>query len=238
MYQKVIIFLSVLVLPCSVIAAEDKPASKWGGEAELGYLKTTGNTETESLHFKGKIVNERKKWKHTATLEVTDKSDRDIQTAKRWYVTGKSDYSLNDVSYLFISLTYEDDRFSGYDYQATGTFGYGHHVIKREDMKLDLEAGVGTRQSKLVTGESNSEGIVKGALDFDWKLSNSSTFLQFLSVEAGEDNTISRSVTALKMQIIGRLAAKLSYTVKHSTDVPPGVEKTDTESVITLVYDF
>lgn len=236
---KKLIASCILLSLATMAQAEEKPDSKWSGEAELGYLKTTGNTETESLHAKGKLVNDRKKWKHTGTIEITDKSDTGATTAKRWYLTGKSDYKIDELSYLFISLTYEDDEFSGYNYQATETVGYGYHAIRKEDLKLDLEAGVGARQSELTTtGSSNSEGLIRGAADLEWKISKTSTFTQFLSVEAGEDNTISRSVTALKMQIVGSLSAKLSHSIKHSTDVPVGTEKTDTESVVTLVYSF
>ena len=219
--------------------AEEASVNKWSGEAELGYLKTSGNTDTESLHAKGKLVNERKRWKHTATLEVTDKSDNGVTSASRWYLTGKSDYKIDDLSYLFGTVSYENDDFSGYDYQITEVVGYGYHAIKKEDLKLDLEAGVGARQSKLSsTGTSNSEGMITGAANLEWVISKTSTFTQLLSVEAGEDSTISRSVTALKMQIVGNLSAKLSHSIKHSSDVPVGTEKKDTESVITLVYNF
>ena len=135
-------------------------------------------------------------------------------------------------------LSYEDDHFSGYDYQFSETIGYGFNAIKNDSLNLDLEAGVGARQSKLDLGDSSSEGTLKGAANFDWKISESATFTQTLSVEAGEEITISRSVTALKLQIVGSLAAKLSYNVKHTSDVPPGFDKTDTESIVTLVYSF
>ena len=220
------------------VHAEEASANKWTGEAELGYLKTSGNTNTESLHAKGKLVNERKKWKHTGTIEVTDKSDNGVTTANRWYLTGKSDYTIDDISYLFVALSYENDDFSGYDYQATETAGYGYHAIKKEDLKLDLEAGAGVRQSKLNSGASNSEGLLTGAANLTWVISKTSTFTQLLSVEAGEDNTITRSVSALTMQIVGNLSAKLSHSIKNSSDVPVGTEKTDTESVVTLVYKF
>jgi len=237
MFKRLILAFTLLSLSALTLA-EQESTSKWKGEAELGYLRTTGNTETESLHMRGKLVNERKRWKNTGTLEVTDKTDTGAQTAKRWYLTGKSDYKIDDLSYLFIALSYDNDEFSGYDYQSTETVGYGYHIINKEDLKLDLEAGAGARQSKLDSGASSSEGIIRGAADLEWKISKTSTFTQFLSVEAGEDSTISRSVTALKLQIIGSLSAKLSHSIKHSSEVPVGTEKTDTESVVTLVYSF
>ncbi len=236
MFKK-LLTLIVLLTPIT-LHAEEKLASKWSGEAELGYLSTTGNSDTTSLHANGKIVNEREKWKHTGTMQITNKDNDGTTTAKRLFVTGKSDYNINDLSYLFITASYDDDEFSGYQYQLAGAFGYGYHVIKKENLKLDLEAGLGARQSKFNSGESNSEGIVRVAGDFEWTISKTSVFNQFISVEAGEDNTISRSVTSLSMQIVGNLAAKLSYNVRHNSDVPPGIEKTDTESVVTIVYKF
>ena len=218
--------------------AEVVPESKWSGEAELGYLKTSGNTDTESLHTKGKVVNERVKWKHQAAIEIINKDENGTTTAKRTYITGKSDYNIDELSYLFVSLSYENDDFSGYDYQTTEAIGYGYHAIKQEDLKLDLEVGAGARQSKLSTGATTSEGLVKGAADLEWKFSKTSVFTQHLSSEVGEDNTINRSVTAVKVQVIGNLSAKLSHSIKHSSDVPVGTEKTDTESIITLVYSF
>jgi len=235
MLKKLVITIALLTSGMMLHATEE-PASKWKAEAELGYLKTSGNTDTESLHAKGKVVNEREKWKHTATAEITDKSDSGTTTAKRWFVTGKSEYKISDVSYLFVALSYENDDFSGYDYQATETFGYGYHAIREENLKLDLEAGAGARQSKLNTGASNSEAIARGAADLEWKISKTSTFTQHLLVEAGDDNTVSRSVTALKTQINGNLSSKIAYTIKNNSDVPAGVEKTDTELVVTLVY--
>ena len=244
--NKNIIIALLLLSPITVYSKDEatketsKVASlnKWSGEAELGYLKTTGNTDTESLHTKAKVVNEREKWKHQAAIEVINKSENNTTTAKRTYITGKSDYNINKLSYLFITLSYEDDDFSGYDYQTTEAVGYGYHVIKRDDLKLDLEASAGARQSKLTTGTSTSEGIVKGAADLEWKFSKTSLLSQHLSVEVGEDSTISRSVTAVKVLVVGNLSAKLSHSIKHSSDVPVGTEKTDTESVITLVYSF
>lgn len=212
--------------------------SKWSGEAELGYLQTSGNTDTQSTHAKGKLVNKRVNWKHQATIEIIKKDESGTTTANRTYATAKSDYNINPYSYLFVSLSYEDDNFSGFDNQYTEVVGYGNHVIKKTDLKLDLEIGAGARQSKLTTGQSTSEGLVKGALDLEWKFSKSSTFTQLLSVEAGEDNTITRSVTAFKVQVIGNLSAKLSHSIKNSSDVPVGIKKTDTESVVTLVYSF
>ena len=218
--------------------ADETTVSKWKGEAELGYLRTSGNTDTESLHVSGKVVNERDKWRHTGTVESIVKDENGVNTANKFYVTGKSDYSINKRSYLFVFLTYENDHFSGYDYQAGASFGYGYHLIKTETQKLDLEAGVGARKSRTDAGDTTTEGIVRGAGNYEWKISKTATFLQTLAVESGKDSTVTRSTTALKTQVAGNLSAKFALNVKHASQVPAGFKNTDTETIVTLVYNF
>ena len=232
------ILIIPLVLASSTLYAVETPTPNWKGEAELGYMKTTGNTETESFHAKGKVINNRVQWRHTVIAEISNKNNSDVSTAERYFLSGKSDYKINDLSFLFASINYEDDRFSGYAYQVSEVIGYGYNVIKKDHLKLDLEAGAGARQSKLDSGTSNNEGLVKGSANLDWKISDTTIFIQYLSLEVGEDITISRSKTALKIQIVGNLAAKISHDIKHSSDVPVGFNKTDSESIVTLVYGF
>jgi len=58
-------------------------------------------------------------------------------------------------------------------------------------------------------------------------------------VDVGEDTTVTKSVTALTAQINGSLATKITYTIKNTSDVPTDdIEKTDTETAVTLVYSF
>lgn len=227
--------LFILSVPAVVIASPD---SEWKGEVELGIVVTTGNTETENYNAKAKAVNERDKWKHTATFEGLSSSDDVSRTAERYFVSGKSAYKINNKSYIFGLVSYDDDNFGGYDYRTAETIGYGRNIIKKDELTLDLEAGVGARQTKLDDGTSNDEMIGRLAGELDWKISDSASLSEDLSFDIGEDQTISKSVTGLKAQINGSLSSKITYTVKNTSDVPVGVEETDTETAVTLVYSF
>ena len=87
-------------------------------------------------------------------------------------------------------------------------------------------------------GTSESEFIVRGGLNYRWILSETAEFIQALSVESGETNTYSESVTALKASLLGELALVASYTIKNNSDVVPGTEKTDTYTALSLEYAF
>lgn len=227
--------ITSLFASTAVLANE---ASSWEGEAELGIVSTSGNTETQSVNGKVLVKNEREKWHHEASLSALQVEDSVQTTAEKYIATGKSEYKIDDIRYIFGTVKYEDDKFSGYEYRAIEAVGYGHRVIKQEDLNLNLEAGVGARQSKPNNGSSDGEGIVLLAGNLGWKISDTSKLTEELTSEIGDDATISKSITGLKTQVNGALAMKVTYTVQHTSKVPASIEKTDRETAVTLVYSF
>lgn len=240
MFAKRYLLLNLIPVLCVTTLAQavEFRGSEWTGAGEFGYLATSGNTDTQSLSAKLGLTNERARWRHTLGLEATNNADNDVTTAERYAANWQSDYKLSEIDYLFGRLSYETDKFSGYDYRTSETLGYGRRVLKTDNMTLDLEAGAGARQSKLETGGNENEAILRLAGKYAWQISPTSKFTQELSSDIGADATISKSVTALQTDIVGNLAMKLSYTVEHTSAVPVGVEKTDTETMASLVYKF
>ncbi|MGW8228356.1 MAG: DUF481 domain-containing protein, partial [Gammaproteobacteria bacterium] len=116
--------------------------------------------------------------------------------------------------------------------------GYGRTVMDRENLKLNLEVGAGGRQSEPEVGETDNEAVLRAAGDFEWKISKSATFIQELSGDVGEDKTITRSLTALTTKINSYLSSRIAYQLKYTSEVPPGIEKTDTELTFTLLFKY
>ena len=238
MLEKLSLIPAAMLVSGMVMAEDEVKQVEWEGEVELGLVSTSGNTETDTISAKAKISREQGKWRNAGKFSAFNTSDKTGTTAERYELTGQSDYKFSEREYVFGIINYEDDRFSGYDYRVSESIGYGRRVLDRPDMTLDLEMGPGARQSKLDDGNSDSEFMVRGAAKYLWNITKTSNFSENLTVEAGQDATISKSVTALSSKINGSLAMRLSYTMKHTTDVPPGIEKTDTETAVTLVYSY
>lgn len=230
--------LAVMFSMTQVHAAEEMAEAEWKASAELGYVATSGNTETETLNAKAMATTEREKWRHKLEITALKASDETGTTAEKYTLTGQSDYKLKKPNYLFAIVSYEDDKFSGYDYQLSESVGYGRRVIEETGLSLDLEIGPGARQAKLDSGENENEGMIRGAAKLNWTVSATSKFTEVLTVEAGEDVTITKSVTGLSSQINGSLSMKITYTYKNTSEVPVGVDDTDTETAVTLVYNF
>ena len=238
MQRKFLLITAGMLIWNTVLAADNVKEPEWKGEAELGLVNTSGNTKTDNVNLKAKIAKEQGKWRHLAAVAALRTSDDTGTTAQRFELKGQSDYKYSEHEYLFGLANYEDDRFSGYDYRVSEAVGYGRRVLAQSDMTLDLEVGPGARQSKLDTGSSDSEFIVRGAAKYAWSITKTSNFTEDLNVEAGKDTTISKSVTALSSKINGDLAMRISYTIRQASSVPPDIEKTDTETAVTLVYSY
>ncbi len=213
----------------------------WKGSVELGVLLTGGNTENRSINAKAGVGREDAKWRNSVQITVLNTSDESSTTAEKYGLTGKADYKISPRSYLFAVLTYEDDRFSGYEYQATESIGYGYRVVDNGAVILDFEAGPGARQSKETGGKSENGAILRLGGRLLWKISDKASFTQSLVSDVGEDLTVTKSISALQAQIVGNLAMKTSLTLNNNSKVPltnPVTKKTNSELAVTLVYGF
>jgi len=227
--------LSGLMLATSGLVAAD-PLK---GDGELGFTSTSGNTHNKNLNTKLSLSKKDGLWRHKGKLEAQGSTTDSVTTAERYLLTAKTTHDFTAKSYLFGKFRYENDRFSGYDYQSTVTGGAGTRFFEDTVHTLDGSAGLGVNSNQdAVTGKSEQQGVVLLEGNYLRNISTSAVFTEDLSVEGGSQNTYIESVTGLKMTIIGALASKLSYTIKRNSSVPADTSKIDTVTAVTLVYSF
>lgn len=231
--------------------AEEEAKSPWVSTAELGYVNVSGNTETETIKAAVDVAYSIDQWTHkvhadalssTSEVEVAPAQTVSNRSAARWLLSGQSDFKFNDSDYMYGLASYEEDRFSGFQYQAKLGLGYGRRVIHTDVHELKFEVGPGYRMFKLEPPAADlsrqNDSFIRASAGYIWKVSPSATFTEDLTAEFGEDQDELKSVTALTANISGALAMKLSYTIKHLDVVPPGADNTDKEAAVTLVYKF
>lgn len=233
--QAVLAGLLVGAVMTASAASED---SIWDSEIEVGAVYTTGNTEETNFKFRGEAVRDGEVYITQYNLDFHNSSQDDQRTAERVYGAFRLDRKLSPISTVFGRLAYEDDRFSGYDYQVDVTGGYSRDFIKNEIHHLKGSIGLGYRQSELETGDSEDEIILSLAADYEWQVSENATFKQGFRSQIGDFQTVSRSETSLSADVLDDLALKLGLYVRHTSEVPAGRDKTDTETSMTVLYKF
>ncbi len=213
-------------------------AEPWSGSAALGYLATSGNSDSTSGNGKFKLGYDVGVWHHALQAQALGASTSDTTTAEAYALSVKSKYDLSELNYVFGLVDWNKDRFSGYDRQLSELVGYGRRLLNTERHIWNAEVGAGARQSDLRDGTSQSEATILGATDYTWKFSETASFIQTLSIESGSDNTYMESVSELKARLVGNIALVASYAIKRNSSVPVGSVKRDTFTAVSLEYGF
>lgn len=236
--QKRYLILLLTVLVPSFAQAFEWGEGEWKGHADLGYSAASGNSESENLNAGFGVGYSIAAWKHSFDFLAFREEAEGNLSAERYQAQAKSKYALSDVSYVFAALAYEFDEFGGVRERMSETIGYGRQLFETDIHGLEVELGLGARQSEMQDGVEEEEAILRAGLGYHRHLSESASFDQSLLVEAGDSNTYVESISALKLSIVGNLFAKLGYTVKYNDTTPTGVESTDTYTNVNLSYEF
>lgn len=232
----------VVCLASSVAVAQAPPAAPpdpFKGSAALGYLSTSGNTDTTNGNASFKVTWDLPGlWKHDWNALAINARTAGVTTAEAYSAGYKGQRDISATSYLFASGDWRQDRFSGYEKQVSEAMGYGRRLIDTERHTLALEGGAGAKQSDLIDGTELDETIVRGGFDYLLRLTENSEFNQRILIEQGDENRYTESTSALKARIVGNLAIVLSFVIKNNSDVPAGIQETDRFTAIALEYGF
>ncbi|WDE06349.1 DUF481 domain-containing protein [Thalassomonas viridans] len=242
-------------------AAAGEAEKNWQIASELGIILTSGNTESSTL--KGAITakQELQRWRNEYKFETLYKKDEvsrddgskeNERTSERYFASVQGNYKLNeDSSYFFVYGSHLSDYFGAYRNESVLSLGYGQRLLKGENYYLDGEIGPGYKyfeyakdsaaldsKGNLLAGTTDGEVIALGKLNFHWDINEFVKFRQSLAMEYGSTNTKSRSETELMSKLSDAMQMKLGFYVTHNSDVADDKENTDTETLVTLIYNF
>ena len=242
--------LAFTVVATAALLSSGEARADWSGKGEAGVVIANGNTDAKNANAKLELATERDAWKHAFGLRAIYASADDVATGQRWEAFEQSDYSFTPRSFWFAAGRYENDRFSGFEYQATLSSGLGHHFIDNERTKLVGTAGVGykifeTRDTYddtgtvlLALGDTGKEVVFRGSVDFSHALTDTTKLLNKLLVESGGENSSVQNDLGLQVRISDVLALAVAYSVRYNSDPPLGFTSTDTVTTLNLVYEI
>lgn len=233
------VFSAALILCAGVTLAQtEEPEGPWSGSLSLGYLSTSGNTDTTSYNTAFGVGYASGAWKHAFNAQAVGSEESSETTAEAYQAGWQTDYNFTEFDFIFGTVDWRKDRFSGVDQQVTESIGYGRRLIDSPNHLLSVGVGVGHRSADLADGTSESGVIGRASVDYNWIFSETSGFDQNFIVETGSDNTYFESISAVRARLVGNFQLVLSYTVKQNSDVPVGSEKRDTLSAVSIEYAF
>lgn len=228
-------FSSIIVLASLPISSSF--AETWSGEGSAGLILTSGNSDTEVLNAGLKLGKKSGDFEHTFLFTANTAEDDGDKSAESYLGAYNLKYNLNDKSFVFGEARYLDDKFDSFEGITTIGAGYGYRVLNTEDHSWALSAGLGYRSTDLEeTGEDVSGTAFIGESDYKIKLSNTTEFFDTFRIESTSDNTYIQNIAGLSVAMSDVLSLKLTYDVKHNTDVDEDSENTDSVTAVSFVY--
>jgi putative salt-induced outer membrane protein len=220
-------------------------------DGELGFILTSGNTETTSANGALNAKQELEMWSNEFTFKALYKKDTvdgvETTSADKKFASAQGNYKLENPDHrLFGFASYEDDRFSEFDFQSTLAAGWNQKLWKDDISSFEFSIGPGysfadrfvTDTDGNLTTESENGAVVRGAFAYAYNLSETAKFTQTFSTEVGSNNTKSRAESAVSAKIAGGLSMKVALKFDHNSDVTGGRDNLDTETSVNLVYTF
>jgi putative salt-induced outer membrane protein len=233
-----------------VITADAKPgatpqaeqtaaaAVKYTGEGELGAFTTTGNAPGIGLAAGLKLTAEGEDWRLGLLGRADYQETSNVVVREQYRFSAEPNYKFNERGYVYGLGQYEQDRFQGFHARYSVSGGVGYSLLTGEDAKLSVKAGPAWRYTQLVTGMNESVVAGLASVDIKVKVTPTIQLTEAASAYVDEERSTLFSVAAIDSQLIGKLKARLSYTVQYESNPALGRAPTDTTSRLTLVYGF
>lgn len=226
--------------------------AQWTGKAELGYLQSGGNTEAASANTKFDLTHETRRWKNNFSAAAQYSENAEFATAERYEGRYQADYKVTDRMSWFAALRGEQDRFSGFAYQATASTGASYQFVDSPTTKLDASLGAGYKRSKAETLIKSDAGEVLDRLEgdmqddivgtlgsnFEHSFNESTKVTNKLLAEFGGDNNAISNDLALEVSMTRSFALAVGFGIRYNSDPPPLSETTDTLTTVNLVYNL
>jgi len=243
------------------------PHTRLIARAELGFMQTQGNTNTDTFNLD---LNVKKGWNKVHLVEFSFDAqyatDDNVETKNKFTTELQYDYSITDRVSATYLLGYKQDKFSGYDYQLYTGPGLKYAFIKTQNHKLAFEGSVLYSQDSVedtlydAAGSTipypNPDNIAVARTDsgqinkyasyrikgiYGWQIFSNLKFDQDLSFRSEfEDSDVIfvTSKSALTSKINSTFSAGISYKVDYVNTPPEGKENTDKTFTANLIIDY
>jgi putative salt-induced outer membrane protein len=234
------IFLTSLAL--TFVLCSEEPAPKpWTFGIGLSYLGTGGNTSSHTLGSEFTFLCQPDPWGLEGLITYSRGDQGGNKISERLRTTIKGSRKLQKRWNIFLSGSFEHDRFAGYDGRLALSGGASWKPVSTDRDELVLDAGMSWNRDFFVSGSAQSYlgGMTVARYTHTWSpTSRLSQRLLFVPNFARLAQWHGESETALTASLIRKLTLRGSFLLRYTHRPPPGFKRTDTTSALSLVFTF
>ena len=225
--RAVVVLLAVL----PALASADEAARPTKLTADLGYVKTGGNSDVTTVTASDKLERTSGAWLFTQEAGAVWGETDGVESAGRYGAGLRADRSLNVRLSAYALAAWRRNTFAGVSRQFDEGVGLSWKAVVTRPHSLDIEAGLGLNQRTTTLNEDQNFSTARGAAIYGYDFAQKSHFeargAYLLNLKDTEDSE-GNARASLSAPIAGNLAIKVSYDLAYRNQPLLGLEKTDT----------
>jgi putative salt-induced outer membrane protein len=230
--------ISVLVALPAAAGAEENPVG-FNGRAAFSFAESRGNTDNQAITGEAEVEYRTDgPWVYDGLFGFVTREEDSVRTEERYDFRATANYFWTADDYLFGRFVWRKDNFGSVREETVPSVGYGRVLIQNDKHSLKGEIALGYRFAELSDGTEEEGVAVTTGARYLWNLSETTDIFQNLLVQWSSDNTFVESETGLTTNLVGNLNGRVSYRVRHNTDVPVGTRNSDFLTTIGVEYKF
>jgi len=213
---------------------------KFSGRLALGASDSSGNTDTQNLHWDGELVALHGANRYTLGGRGDYARANGVQNQNDTIIFGQYDRLLSKKWYAYANASLENNRFSDIYLRTVAGLGAGYQWLDTERTKLALEAGPSYVYTNYYTQATEHNLAARLVTKFDyWIWQHAVQFFNYNefypSLERYE-NSFLRSQLGLRFPLVDKFLATAQWNLDWNGNPPPGKVKLDQTVILSLGY--
>ena len=235
--------ITIITIPCALpLYAQAPPAAepppRWERKAEVSFVGTGGNTETQSAGLGASMVYRPGVWTTEAKARFVRSEANAVETARSLTADLRQGRALTPRVDVFGRYGFLSDEFSGIDARSTIDGGLGYKLMTGPVHTLRVDGGLGYSREDRITGAELSFALANFGTAYKWQITGTTDLtdsaIYTRSLDEGEDWRFNNTI-ALTAALASIFSLKAAHELKHANAPVPGFEATDTLLSVALV---
>ena len=238
-----LIVLAVISL-VDVTGEESLGKYKWVNNLELSYIRTSGNTNNETLAGKLALTANRSQNSFFFKADVILQKNDGLETGNETNLNGRYERKFGERVFVLLESKYEQDKFSGFNSRFSGGPGLGYSLFNSEKANLKAFASVQYHidQPILADLESDEYTAAKFTMNGIFDVKNNLQLkndLDFTQSTKDLSKYFVNNETAVKVKINSLISIGVRYKIKYeSIPARENLQKLNTTFLSSLVFHW
>ena len=215
-----------------------RPPPRWERKAEVSFVGTGGNTQTQSAGLGASLVYRPGLWTTEAKSNFVRSEANSLETARSFTADLRQGRTITPRVDVFGRYGFLANKFAGIDARSTVDGGVGYKLLMGPLHTLRVDGGLGYSREDRVTDADLSFALANFGSAYKWQIARTADLtdsaLYTRSLEEGEDWRFNNTI-ALTAALASIFSLKASHELKHANAPVPGFEATDTLMSVALV---